>query len=119
MSLIKSKWTKQEIKAHTILLKNKIKHTMHPKMVGKPDIFVNEKNVVIFLHGCFWHGCKEHYKRPETNKKYWSDKILKNKLRDKKNIDQLKRRRYRVLVIWEHQMRDNKNIILNRLRAIK
>ncbi len=85
MSNIKSKWTDQEKKIHSYLKANKIKHKMHPKLSGSPDILLKDANTVVFLHGCFWHKCPKCYKEPKSNKKYWLPKIEKNVKRDRKN----------------------------------
>ncbi len=60
----------------------------YKKIFGNPDfVFLNNK-VVLFIDGCFWHGCPSHYYTPKTNKKFWSDKIKSNKKRDK-NVNKI------------------------------
>src|SRR3989338_4295968 len=76
MSKIRSEWTLQEYKVHDFLGEEKIKHKMHPKIYGRPDIILN-KNLIVFLDGCFWHGCAKHCRLPETRKEYWENKIRK------------------------------------------
>ena len=78
MSRIRSKWTKQETKVHNWLKGHKIKHVMHPKICGNPDVILKESNTVIFIHGCFWHKCQKCYKKPKSNREYWFPKIEKN-----------------------------------------
>jgi DNA mismatch endonuclease (patch repair protein) len=73
MSLIKSKWTRPERLVHNFLKGNKIRHEMHPKIVGSPDIILKDKKIAIFIHGCFWHGCKKCYRKPMNNKHSWKD----------------------------------------------
>ncbi len=107
MSQIKSKWTKQELFVHGFLKSRKVRHKMHPKLVGRPDVILLETNTVLFLHGCFWHKCPEHYSEPLTNRNYWIPKIEKNVERDKVSIRILESRGYRVWVIWEHQIRQH------------
>lgn len=101
MSLIRSKWTSPEKWMHNYLKGNKIKHIMHPKVKGSPDILIPEKRLAIFIHGCFWHGCKKHSKIPQNNKEFWENKIKKNKERDKKNLKELKKQGLKTLTIWE------------------
>ncbi len=48
---------------------------------------------------------------PHTNKKYWHNKIQKNKMRDKANVDQMKERGWNVLVIWECQLKDSEKLL--------
>ncbi len=105
MSRIRSKWTAQEKKIHNYLKGNKIKHKMHPKLVGCPDILLTKSNTAVFLHGCFWHKCPKCYKKPKTRKKYWLPKIQNNVKRDRKNAKILKTEGFNVFKIWEHQVK--------------
>lgn len=105
MSRIRSKWTRQERVVHGILKSLKIKHKMHLKMPGSPDLIIPDRKIAVFLHGCFWHKCPRHYKEPRSHRKYWIPKIEKNVLRDKKNIKLLKKLGWKVVVLWEHDLR--------------
>ncbi len=107
MSQIKSKWTRQELKVHNYLKGNKIKHKMHPKIEGSPDIIFSDKKKAVFLHGCFWHKCPRCYIQPKSNKNYWLQKIEKNIRRDKSNKDKLKRSGWKVISAWEHEINRN------------
>jgi len=111
MSRIRSKWTIQEKKIHNYLKSRKIRHKMHPKIAGSPDIIIPERKIAIFLHGCFWHKCPKHYKEPKSNRKYWIPKIDKNVERDKRNIRTLKKNEWKVVKIWEHDIirKNNEN----------
>lgn len=115
MSRIRSKWTSQEKKIHNYLKSNKIKHEMHPKMNGKPDILLSNSKTAVFLHGCFWHKCPKCYKKPKTNKKYWTAKIENNVKRDQKNSKSLKKLGFNVMHIREHQVKDNFESVLKRI----
>lgn len=99
--MIRGKWTKQEKWFHGHLKGRKIKHKMHPKIDGSPDIIIFQKKIALFLHGCFWHGCKECYKEPRSNVKFWRDKVGNNMKRDKKNIRKLRKNGWVVRTIWE------------------
>ena len=71
---------------------------------GKPDITMRKYNTVIFVNGCFWHGCpycKHASIRPETNKDYWNKKLDRTLERDKDNRIKLEKLGWHVLVIWE------------------
>lgn len=107
MSKIRSRWTAQETRVHNWLKKNKIKHRMHPKIEGNPDIILPEKKLAIFLNGCFWHACLKCYIAPKTNKRYWLLKIKTNQIRDKKNSKTLRELGWKVKIIWEHQIKRN------------
>lgn len=107
MSHIRSKWTEQEKIVHSWLLSNKIKHKMHPKIQGSPDILILKNKCAVFLNGCFWHGCPKCYKEPKTHRSYWILKINANKLRDKKAYKALKNAGWNVKILWEHQIKED------------
>lgn len=115
MSRIRSKWTVQEVKIHNYLKGNKIKHKMHPRLTGRPDILLTDTNVVVFLHGCFWHKCPKCYKEPKSRKDYWLPKIDNNLKRDKKYARILKLEGYKVLKLWEHEVKKDFNKALKRI----
>jgi len=105
MSRIKSKWTSSEKKVHNQLKGNRIRHVMHPKLPGNPDVFLMDYNLVLFLDGCFWHCCPLHGHIPDSNLDYWGPKIEKNVQRDLENSKLLKRNGFIVKRIWEHEVK--------------
>jgi len=115
MSNIRSKWTAQEKKIHNFLKGNKIKHKMHPKLAGNPDILLTATTTAVFLQGCFWHKCPKCYIEPKSRKKYWLPKIKNNVKRDKKNGKILKEQGFNVLKIWEHDVKKDFNKVLNKV----
>lgn len=115
MSKIRSKWTVQEKKVHNFLTAQKIKHKMHPKLLGNPDILLLDSKTVIFVHGCFWHKCPKCYKEPKSNRRYWLPKIEHNIKRDKKNAKLLKENGYSVIKIWEHKLKKGKTAFLKKV----
>lgn len=115
MSRIRSKWTKQEKMVHNYLKGHKVKHIMHPNLEGSPDIFLKKSDTVVFLNGCFWHRCQICFKEPKSNKKYWIPKIQKNVIRDQRNKKKLKDKGYKVITIWEHQVKKEISRVIDRL----
>ena len=75
------------------------------KLIGNPDFVFRREKVALFVDGCFWHGCPRCYRAPTTNENYWSAKHLRNRLRDETVTRELRRRGWRVIRIWEHQLR--------------
>jgi DNA mismatch endonuclease (patch repair protein) len=71
---------------------------------GKPDIYFPRQRVVVFLDGCFWHGCPRCFRAPSSRRKYWKPKIENNRKRDQNISRQLRRQGFRVLRIWEHDI---------------
>jgi DNA mismatch endonuclease (patch repair protein) len=74
---------------------------------GKPDIVLSKFKTALFVHGCFWHrhlGCKRA-STPTSNTGYWSTKFSRNVERDMKNQKELEALGWRVLIIWECEMK--------------
>lgn len=89
-----------------------------PDIPGKPDIVYLGRKRAIFVHGCFWHGhdCARGARMPKANAEYWSAKIGRNRLRDQDVRDRLEEQGWRVLVIWECELR-SENAVKERLET--
>ena len=88
---------------------------------GKPDILLPDYDIVIFVNGCFWHGCPicMHTKiRPKENSEYWNKKLDRTLERDKKNKLKLEKLGYKVLIIWECETK-KKNVKLLKDKIIE
>jgi len=110
MSGIKGKNTKPEMIVRQELFRRGFRYRLHRKdLPGKPDLIFPKYNASIFVNGCFWHchNCKL-FKWPKQNKRFWTEKIIGNKIRDRKNIILLSDRGWRVLTIWECAFRGKK-----------
>ena len=120
MAAIKAENTEPELLLRRYLHSWGYRYSLHKKdLPGKPDIFLRKYSAVIFLHGCFWHqhqGCKDAG-IPKSNKRFWLTKLKSNIERDKKNVKELKRMGYKVIVIWECEV--NKKCFLELKRKIK
>lgn len=81
---------------------------MHPKIEGSPDVTIPDRRKALFLHGCFWHKCSGCYTEPKTRRKYWLPKLEQNVQRDKENEKSLRRHGWKVVKIWEHELKKNK-----------
>lgn len=78
-----------------------------------------KRKIAIFVHGCFWHRCPACAKRyPKSNRSYWLPKLRANVARDKRKEAELRKAGWRVLVIWEHELKKGKLPlrVLNALR---
>lgn len=73
---------------------------------GRPDFAFPKRKVAVFTDGCFWHGCPTCYQRPQSNKKFWDAKVVRNRARDREVARELRRRGWRVVRIWEHALKD-------------
>lgn len=102
MSKVKGRDTSLEIKVRKELWKRKKGYRLNdPKLPGRPDISFRKQKVAIFLDGCFWHGCPEHFRIPDSNTEYWSKKIEANIERRNKVRKVLQDDGYTVLEFFE------------------
>jgi DNA mismatch endonuclease (patch repair protein) len=67
----------------------------------RPDFVFRQERLVIFVDGCFWHGCPRHGTRPRQNRKFWDEKIARNRQRDRLVTRQLRKQGWTVLRLWE------------------
>jgi DNA mismatch endonuclease (patch repair protein) len=77
----------------------------HLPLPGKPDFTFRSQRVVVFVDGCFWHGCAKHLRIPMSNRPYWEKKISSNIIRDRMTTFQLRKSGWKVLRVWEHDLR--------------
>jgi DNA mismatch endonuclease (patch repair protein) len=76
----------------------------HQPLPGKPDFVFARDRLALFVDGCFWHGCPKHGRQPRTNKAYWSQKLARNKARDRSVSRALRQSGWTVIRIWEHRL---------------
>ncbi|MEP6676562.1 MAG: DNA mismatch endonuclease Vsr [Ferruginibacter sp.] len=111
MSQIKGKNTKPEILVRKFLHANGFRYKLHDKTLpGKPDIVLPKYKIVIFVHGCFWHGhagCR-YYVIPKTRTEWWLDKINKNRANDVKAKKGLKKEGWKIAEVWECDLKKEK-----------
>ena len=103
MSGIRGQNTKPEILVRSLLHRQGFRFRLHvSNLPSKPDIVLPRYRVVIFVHGCFWHGhdCNL-FKWPKSNAEFWRTKLESNRVRDKRDIALLLQLGWRVLIIWE------------------
>ena len=109
MSKIKGKDTSIEIQVRKYLYHHGFRYRKNYKeLPGKPDIFIFKYNTVIFINGCFWHhhNCRNGV-YPKSNSTYWVKKINRNVENDYKNYKLLNQMGYKVLVVWECELKEN------------
>jgi len=111
MSKISAKETKPEILVRKYLFAKGYRFRKNVKLLpGTPDIVLPKFKTVIFVHGCFWHNhtCKAA-KLPETRKEFWETKINQNKERDQRNLSDLGKLGWKVIIVWQCEIK-NKTI---------
>lgn len=109
MRAVKGRDTKPEIRLRKALFARGFRYRLHVKSLpGAPDIVFPGRRAVIFVHGCFWHGhdCKRGSRTPKQNADYWREKIARNKARDARQVEELRSAGWRVLTVWECELKD-------------
>lgn len=81
------------------------------------DIVFPRARVAVYIDGCYWHGCPEHYVQPRSNVEYWTAKIAKNRARDVETNALLEEAAWTVLRFWEHEDAEEvAQVILDKMR---
>lgn len=113
MRAIKGQNTGPELIVRRLLHAMGYRFRLHRRdLPGHPDIVLQARQVVIFVHGCFWHRhqCRNGCVEPATRPDFWSAKFAANVERDRRAIKSLRRMGWRVLVVWECQTRDTERL---------
>ncbi|AKF82685.1 DNA glycosylase [Myxococcus fulvus 124B02] len=84
---------------------------------GRPDVVFPKARVALFIDGCFWHGCPEHYVRPRTRNDFWSAKLSGNVMRDRKQTLLLEAAGWRICRFWEHEIFESLSLVVDTVRA--
>ena len=119
MSHIRSKDTKIELMVRRYLFALGYRYRVNYKALpGKPDIVFTKKKIAIFIHGCYWHGhnCGSRYAHAsQSNKAYWGPKIQRTQQRDQEHIAKLEVDGWKVIVLWECQIKNDFDQIIETL----
>ena len=109
MARIRSKNTKPEVLTRSAVQALGHRFRIHvDDLPGKPDLANKSRKWAIFVHGCFWHshaGCSLA-SSPKSNTDYWAEKLARNQARDAEKVTALESQGFRVLVVWECDVRD-------------
>jgi DNA mismatch endonuclease (patch repair protein) len=118
MRAVKGKDTKPEQAVRSLLHALGYRFRLHRRdLPGSPDIVFPGRKAAIFVHGCFWHGhtCTRGGRMPKANADYWAGKLARNKARDATARAALEALGWRVLTVWECEIRDAA-VLADRLR---
>lgn len=107
MSAIRSKDTKVEKILRSELFKRGLRFRKHYPIKGKPDIVFPTERIAIFVDGDFWHGREWRKLKPKLKNDYWISKIKGNRKRDRRNTYRLKKEGWKVIRLWEYDVRKN------------
>lgn len=109
MQAVRRQDTEPELRVRRALHKMGFRFRLQRKdLPGTPDVVLPIHRKIVLIHGCFWHGhdgCKRA-KLPANNANTWREKIRLNKERDQRNVAELRKLRWDILIIWECETRD-------------
>jgi DNA mismatch endonuclease (patch repair protein) len=88
------------------------------KHFGKPDFTFRRERVIIFVDGCFWHGCPKHSNLPVNNRPFWKKKLAANSLRDRLVTKTLRAHGWRVIRIWEHDLSKSADGCVKKIKTL-
>jgi len=103
----KSRDTGPERRIRAILHKRGLRYRVNarplPDLRRTADVVFFARRVAVFVDGCYWHGCPEHYRPARVNDRFWRDKIDANRTRDRQTDQLLAEAGWTVVRIWEHE----------------
>ena len=106
MGRIKGTNTKPEVMVRSFLFSKGLRYRKNvKKLPGTPDLVLKKWKTVVFVNGCFWHGHQGCFILPRTNTEFWKNKIERNINRDRENRILLENMGWRVIVVWECELR--------------
>ena len=117
MARVKTRDTAAEVALRRALWARGRRYRLHAKLPGRPDVVFPGKRLAVFVDGCFWHGCPEHYTAPATNSPFWQRKLEENTTRDRRVDRQLAEQGWRVLRLWEHEVEGSLDDAVERIVA--
>jgi len=104
MRKMSTKDSKPEMQLRRALHALGLRYRLHRKdLPGKPDIVFPSARIAVFVDGCFWHRCPDHYVAPKNNAEFWETKIAKNVERDRRQDAELAELGWESIRIWEHE----------------
>lgn len=109
MRRVKGRDTTPELTVRRLLTGLGARYRLHrADLPGKPDIVMPGRRLVLFVHGCFWHGhdCARGARVPKANRDYWLGKVARNRERDVRHRAALEAAGWRVETVWECELKD-------------
>ena len=116
MSQIRSRGMKPELAVRSMVHRLGYRFRLHRRdLPGAPDLVLSRHKAVIFVNGCFWHwhpnpACPIAG-LPKSNRQYWEPKLTRTRIRDQEHLSSLESRGWRVLVVWECQLRSPSDVL--------
>jgi DNA mismatch endonuclease (patch repair protein) len=122
MQAVKSKNTAPELLVRRLLHAKGYRYRLHRSdLPGCPDLAFPGRKKIILIHGCFWHGhnCARGARVPKTNVIYWTAKIGRNHDRDLEHLKSLSKLGWKVLTVWECELKDESSLTKRLVRFLR
>lgn len=121
MALVRSVDTKPEMAVRRMVHGMGYRYRLHCRdLPGKPDLVFRSRRAGVFVHGCFWHrheGCALA-RLPKSKLDFWIAKLEGNRARDARKVEALKQTGWRVLVVWECELKNSETLALRLQRFL-
>lgn len=119
MARVRSRDTKPELRLRRALWHRGMRYRLHrPTPGGRPDLVFASRRIAVFVDGCQWHGCPEHYVAPRSNREFWIVKLLDSVHRDRRSTLALEAAGWRVVRVWEHEVRSDLERVVTEIEAV-
>jgi DNA mismatch endonuclease, patch repair protein len=119
MARIRGSNTQPELLLRSELWRRGHRYRLNRRVLGcRPDLVFLGGRLVVFVDGCFWHGCPEDYSRPGTRPDYWAAKLLENLERDRRQTRELEDEGWSVVRIWEHEVYESPERVADRVTDV-
>ena len=93
-----------------------LRYRLKSKLEGKPDLVFSGARIVVFVSGCQWHCCPQHWVRPKSNTEFWDGKFDSNRRRDAVVNERLSAQGWKVLRFWEHGVKADCDVVAKAIR---
>lgn len=118
MSAVSREDTGPEMTLRKALWHTGLRYRVHEEVAGTtPDLVFHGSCVAVFVDGCFWHGCPDHYSAPENNADFWRDKLEKNRERDRRDNRTLREAGWTVLRFWGCEINEELEDVVEEVRS--
>lgn len=116
MRAVRTQNTPPEMDLRRALFRLGLRYRVHQRVAGtRPDVVFAGARVAVFVDGCFWHGCPDHYTTPKNNAAFWRNRLEQNWARDRRNDEALRAAGWTVFRFWECEVTTNATSLAKRV----
>jgi DNA mismatch endonuclease (patch repair protein) len=117
MRSVGSRDTGPEMILRSALWSEGLRYRVQTRVVGtRPDLVFLRKKLAVFVDGCFWHGCPEHYGEPKSNSAFWRNKLVRNIERDTRDRLRLETAGWQVMRFWQCEISNDLKSVVQQIR---